>query len=44
MSEQTVQLVPAVAPELVPVEPPPLEAGAPDKPKKDKDKDRKSVV
>jgi len=41
MPEQTVQLVPTVTPELVPVEPPPVEAGAPDKPKKDKDKKKK---
>ena len=41
MTEQTVQLVPTGAPELVPAEPPPDAAGVADKPKKDKDKKKK---
>lgn len=41
MTEQTVQLVPTGAPELVPAEPPPVGAAAPDTPKKDKDKKKK---
>ena len=42
MTEQMVQLVPpAVAPELVPAEPPPVAAAEADKPKKDKDKKKK---
>ena len=38
MTEQTVQLVPTGAPEIVPAEPPPAAAAVEDKPKKDKDK------
>jgi hypothetical protein len=41
MTEQTVQLVPTGAPELVPAEPPPVAAAGPDQPKKDKDKKKK---
>src|SRR5262252_5695700 len=41
MTEQTVQLVPTGAPELVPAEAPPVDVAAPDKPKKDKDKKKK---
>ena len=41
MTEQTVQLVPTGAPELVPAEPPPVAASVADKPKKDKDKKKK---
>jgi hypothetical protein len=43
MSEQTVQLVPTGAPELVPAEPPAAAASEPDKPKKDKDKKKKKA-
>jgi hypothetical protein len=41
MTEQTVQLVPTGAPELVPAEPAPVAAAVADKPKKDKDKKKK---
>ena len=41
MTEQTVQLVPTGAPELVPAEAPAADVAAPDTPKKDKDKKKK---
>src|SRR5215831_405999 len=41
MTEQTVQLVPTGAPELVPAESRPAEAATSEKPKKDKDKKKK---
>jgi len=41
MTEQTVQLIPTAAPELVPPGPPAAAAAVPEQPKKDKDKKKK---